>query len=107
MHLSPFLALLEPLDYAAIAGISLLVAGSTAWLHRSTAELRRIEEKLDRLLQHAGLESAPVRADVPPDVEKLARHPDTRIEAIKLLREQRPGLGLAEAKAIVDRYSGQ
>jgi ribosomal protein L7/L12 len=37
-----------------------------------------------------------------PEVQRLARDPARRIAAIKLHREQTPGLGLAEAKAEVE-----
>jgi len=63
--------------------------------------LRRLERKLDALLKHQGV-SLPSRLS--PDVQSLAKDPKQKIAAIKLHREQNPGLSLADAKAEVEDF---
>ena len=46
----------------------------------------------------------PLRASMSEEVQRLARDPAQRIEAIKLHREQ-TGLGLAEAKADIENFT--
>jgi hypothetical protein len=69
------------------------------------AQLRRVEAKLDRILDHLGLEycdpASP--AALSPEVKQLADESRSRIEAIKLHRRQ-TGAGLREAKQAVDAY---
>jgi ribosomal protein L7/L12 len=65
--------------------------------------LKRIEEKLDMLLGHLGLEyHDPARRGLS---DAVRGHLDAgrKIEAIKLLREE-TGVGLREAKDAVDNY---
>jgi len=45
----------------------------------------------------------PLRASISEEVQRLARDPAQKIEAIKLYREQ-TGLGLAEAKADIENF---
>jgi ribosomal protein L7/L12 len=70
------------------------------------ARLRRIEQKLDLILQHLGLNDAQAgpAQKLSADVRRLADD-GQKIEAIKLLRAQ-TGFGLKEAKDAVDAYLG-
>jgi ribosomal protein L7/L12 len=80
--------------------VAVIVAG---WLDRSRTErrLRALEAKYAQLARHAGLESAD--PSIPSaEVQLLARTPGQKIAAIKLYREQ-SGVGLKEAKDVVDR----
>ncbi|MBG6094772.1 ribosomal protein L7/L12 [Nocardioides luteus] len=64
-----------------------------------TRRLNRLEDKVDLLLKHAGLEEPPVpRQD---EVVALVRA-GKKIEAIKVYREA-TGVGLVEAKNAVER----
>ncbi|EGD42029.1 hypothetical protein NBCG_03703 [Nocardioidaceae bacterium Broad-1] len=64
-----------------------------------TRRLHRLEDKVDLLLKHAGLEEPPVpRQD---EVVALVRA-GKKIEAIKVYREA-TGAGLVEAKNAVER----
>ena len=59
-------------------------------------------------MSHLGIEyveSAPV-SSLSPEVQKLARDPRRKIDAIKLLREE-TGLGLKEAKDAIDGFADQ
>jgi len=63
--------------------------------------LNRLEDKVDLLLKHAGLEEPPLpRQD---EVVALVRA-GKKIEAIKVYREA-TGVGLAEAKRAVDQLT--
>ena len=64
---------------------------------------RRLERKLDALLQHQGI-AMPSRLS--PEVQRLAADPRRKISAIKLHREQNPDLSLAEAKAEIEAFIG-
>jgi large subunit ribosomal protein L7/L12 len=68
------------------------------------ARLDRIEAMLGAIIDHLGIDFDAERAAVeamPQEVVGLVRS-GRKIEAIKVLREQR-GIGLAEAKELVDR----
>jgi ribosomal protein L7/L12 len=65
------------------------------------ARLRRIEQKLDAILNHLGIAFAET-SDLPAEVRALADS-GKKIGAIKALREA-TGLGLADAKREVDAY---
>jgi ribosomal protein L7/L12 len=71
-------------------------------LESQVAELRR---RLDELSRGLGIES-PDRAasDLSAEVRRLASTPAGKIAAIKLYREEHPGVGLAEAKARIDAF---
>lgn len=89
----------------ALAGLILLyfVVESSATRTRTevTRRLNRLEDKVDLLLKHAGLEEPPLpRQD---EVVALVRA-GKKIEAIKVYREA-TGVGLAEAKAAVERLA--
>lgn len=99
--MTPLLAVLEFEDYAIIAAIVIVFAGGASFAARQRLDVRRLERKLDALLQHHGV-SVPSRLS--PEVQRLAKDPARKIAAIKLHREQTPGLGLAEAKAEVEDF---
>jgi hypothetical protein len=100
--MTPLLAILEPGDYRAIALIVLIFASFASLWTRQRVDLRRLERKLDGLLNHQGVES-PSRLS--PEVQLLARDPSRKIVAIKLHREQNPGLSLADAKSEVEDFA--
>lgn len=99
--MTPLLAILEFRDYAVVAIIVATFAGGASFAARQRLDVRRLERKLDALLQHHGV---PAPARLSPEVQRLAQDPAQRIAAIKLHREQNPGLGLAEAKAEVEDF---
>lgn len=111
--MTPLLAVLELSDYAFIAAIVAGVAGGAALTKRQGIDLGRlerrlksVEQKLDALLKHEGIEPPPPPASgLSPEVERLARNPSKEIAAIKLYREENPGIGLAEAKAKIEEFS--
>jgi hypothetical protein len=95
-------ALLEFGDYAAIAMIVFFTAGAGSLVARRQINLRRLERKLDLLLQHNGIT---LPTPLSPEAQLLAKDPSKKIAAIKLHRRQNPGLGLAEAKADVEEFA--
>jgi hypothetical protein len=101
LTMTPLVAILEFGDYAVIAFIVLVFAGASSFAARQQLDLRRLERKLDALLKHQGV-SLPSRLS--PEVQCLAKDPNQKIAAIKLHREQNPGLGLAEAKAELEDF---
>jgi|ERR1035438_506480 hypothetical protein len=108
------LAVLDFSDYALIAVIGAVFAGGAALTKRQGIDLGRleyrlksVEQKLDALLKHEGIEPPPPPpAGLSPEVERLARDPKTKIAAIKLYRQENSGVGLAEAKAKIEEFSG-
>ncbi len=82
-----------------IAVIGMVFAGGASFAARQRLDVRRLDRKLDALLQHHGV-SVPPRLS--PEVQRLAKDPAKKLAAIKLHREQNPGLGLADAKADVE-----
>ena len=112
--MTPLVAVLEFSDYAFIAAIVAGVAGGAALtkrqginLGRLERRLRSVEQKLDALLKHEGIEPLPPPpSGLSPEVERVARDPSKKIEAIKLYRQENPGVGLAEAKAKIEEFSG-
>ena len=110
--MTTLLAILEFSDYAFIAVIVAVFAGGAAFTKRREIDLRRLErqlkaleQKLDALLKHQGIQlPPPPPSGLSPEVEQLARDPSTKIAAIKLYREQNPGVGLAEAKAKIEEF---
>ena len=63
--------------------------------------LRSLDKKLDALLVKQGIDWPTLS----PDVQALARDPGKKIAAIKLHREENPGIGLAEAKAEIEAFA--
>ena len=66
-------------------------------------QLKAVQDKLDALLKHQGIALPPQ----PSELEFLASSPDTKIAAIRLYREQNPGVSLAEAKAKVEALAAK
>jgi hypothetical protein len=89
-----------------------LVVGAVLypWLATHTLQvatrgrLRVVERKLDALLQHHGVK---VPSPLSPEVQRLATDPRRKIAAIKLHRQENPGLSLAKAKAEVEEFTGE
>lgn len=96
-------AVLDFTDYAVIAVIVSVFAGGASLFTRQQVNVSRLERKLDALLKHQGV-ALPTKLS--PEVQMMARDPSQKIAAIKLHREQNPGLGLAEAKADVEEFAG-
>jgi hypothetical protein len=89
--------------------VSLYAGGKAAYGRfqpSDVARLRRLEAKVDLILEHLGLEykDPATPGGLSEEVKVLADDPARRIDAIKLHREQ-TGLGLKEAKDAVDAYS--
>ncbi len=101
-------AMLEVNDFVVIGLLILLFAGGSrvVMAHRRPADLERlarVEEKLDLLLTHAGLDYTPAPK---AGWQALADDgPGSKIAAIKAYREE-TGAGLAEAKRAVEEYIG-
>jgi hypothetical protein len=93
------LAVLEFADYAIIAVIVVVFGGVASLAARQRVNLRRVEMKLDALLKHQGIE---LPSRLSPEVQRMARDPNQKIAAIRLHREQNPGLSLADAKMEVE-----
>lgn len=75
-------------------------------LGRLERRLKSVDQKLDAQLKHEGIEPPPPPpSGLSPEVERLARDPRTKIAAIKLYRQENPGVGLAEAKAKIEEFS--
>ncbi len=74
-----------------------------AQLSRLQTQLQDAQAKLDALLKHLGVEWGQY-AEPSEAVKTLAKHPSTRIEAIKAYREQ-TGLGLKEAQEVIDKLA--
>ena len=100
--MTPLLARLETNDFLIIAGIVLLITSACSlFAGRRRKNSRRLERKLDALLKHHGIEFP---SGLSPEVQRLARDPARKIAAIKLHREDHPGLGLARAMADVEDF---
>ena len=99
--MTPLFASLEVMDFVIITIIFLLFRSGSIIATRQPDGLRRLERKLDALLEHYGIE---LPSGMSPDVQQLARDPRKKIEAIKLHREDHPGLGLKEAKEAVEEF---
>lgn len=99
-------AVLEFTDFAIIAAIVAVLAGGTAVARASFGpvnrdRLARVEQKLDLLLTHAGLDYTPATKDA---WQVLAdQGPAHKIAAIKAYREE-TGAELADAKRAVEAY---
>ena len=94
---------MDVLGVVALVGLVLLYfvieSSSSRTRTELTRRLNRLEDKVDLLLKHAGLEEPPVpRQD---EVVALVRA-GKKIEAIKVYREA-TGVGLVEAKNAVER----
>jgi hypothetical protein len=102
-------AILEPFDFCFIALIVMIFAGSAgayAYMRPSDeARMRRLEDKVDLIIRHLNIEYHDPRtaSGLSAEVCRLADNPETKIQAIKLHRQQ-TGLGLKEAKDAVEAY---
>jgi hypothetical protein len=103
--MTPLLAIFEAGDYAVIAVIVIIFAGGASLATRQQLALRRLERKLDALLKHQGIE---LPSGLSPEVRLMAEDPSQKIAAIKLYREENPGVGLREAKDKIEEiYKGR
>jgi ribosomal protein L7/L12 len=99
-------AVLDLTDFVIIAAIVAVLAGGTAAARASFGpanrdRLARVEQKLDLLLTHGGLDYTAAATEA---WQALAdKGPTSKIAAIKVYREQ-SGTGLAEAKRVVEEY---
>jgi len=89
-------------DFAIIAWLMIVFTGAAAYTTRKSAETQRIERKLDALLKHQGI-TLPPRAKLSEKVQRLARDPAQRSNAVVLHRTE-TGLGLVEAKADIENF---
>jgi ribosomal protein L7/L12 len=100
MSWSFFAGLLALLSFQAAA-----IFSNAASSHVPTVKrLRRVEQKLDLILKHLGVEfrEPDAGSDLPDDVRQLA-DAGQKIPAIKRLREL-TGYGLKQAKDLVEEY---
>src|SRR5262245_33244721 len=102
-------AVLDLSDYLVISLITIFFASlSAAAAYRfqpyHAACLRRLEGKVDLILQHLGLEyKGPAPGELSEEVKALADDPARKIAAIALHRKE-TGVGLKEAKDAVEAY---
>jgi ribosomal protein L7/L12 len=103
-------AVLELSDYAVITLIVIIFAGGSAAAAATRfqpshgASLKRIEAKIDVILQHLRLKyQGPAPGELSDEVKALADDVANKIAAIKLHREQ-TGVSLKEAKDAVEAY---
>jgi hypothetical protein len=103
-------AVLEVLDFCMIALIVSLFAGGGTVAYRlfkpsDRERLRRLESKVDLILQHMGLEfhDPATPAGLSEEVKALLNDPTQKINAIALHRRQ-TGVGLKAAKEAVEAY---
>ena len=102
-------AVLELIDFCVIAAIVMVFAGGAAahtfFRPSDAARLRRLEWKVDHLLRHLNIQvpDPMTSAGLSEAVRRLADDPATKIQAIRLHREQ-TGLGLKAAKDAVEAY---
>jgi hypothetical protein len=72
---------------------------------RLSLQMSDLQKKLDALLKHQGIAMPPSASDLSPEVQMMAKDPSQKIAAIKLYREEHPGVGLAEAKERIEEFS--
>jgi hypothetical protein len=102
------LAALEFSHYVMIALVVILFGAlRPALIMRQPTEwyrIRRLEQKVDLILKHLGIEYRDFMADLLSEkVRALADNPAQKIAAIKLQREE-TGCGLREAKEAIEAY---
>jgi ribosomal protein L7/L12 len=100
-------ALLEFTDFAIIAAIVAVLAGATAAARSYSqpvdrARLAHIEQKIDLLLAHAGLDYTPAAK---AGWQALADEGPVRKIAAMIAYREETGAGLAEAKRAVEEYT--
>jgi ribosomal protein L7/L12 len=90
---------------AAFAGGAAYTTRPNINLMRLERQVQELQQKLDALLKHQGIEMpAPPPSDLSPEVQLLARDPDQKIAAIKLYRKEKRGVGLAGAKERIEEF---
>jgi hypothetical protein len=89
-------------DFAIIAWLMIVFTGGAAYAMHKSAYSQRIERKLDALLKHQGI-TLPPQAKLSEEVQRLARDPAQRSNAVMLHRTENE-LGLAEAKADIEAF---
>lgn len=107
-----FLASAEPVGSGMIGVIILAIIVYSGLISNQSNRLAQIErqlgslhKKLDTLTAHMGIEQPPVSpSGLSPEVQALAVNPAQKIAAIKLYRDQNPGVGLAEAKQKIEEF---
>lgn len=92
------LAVLESSDFFTLALIVFFVVLFVSILTRQQVNLSRLERKLDALLAHHQIQLGKLS----PEVQRMAKDPSQKIAAIKLHRDQNPGMSLMEAKMDVE-----
>jgi len=102
------LAALEFSHYVMIALVVILFGAlRPALIMRQPTEwyrIRRLEQKVDLILKHLGIQYRDAIGDLLSDkVKSLAEDPSQKIAAIKLHREE-TGCGLREAKEAIEAY---
>jgi ribosomal protein L7/L12 len=111
--MTAFLAVFEFSDYCIIAAIVAAFAGGAVYttrpsnlnLLRLQRQVQELQQKLDALLKHHGIEMpTPPPSDLSPEVQLLSRDPEQKIAAITLYRKEKPGVGLAEAKERIEEF---
>ena len=110
--MTALLAVLEFRDYAIIAGIVIAFTGGAAYarrpdmiLQRLERQMRGLQDKVDALLKHQGIEMPPPPASgLSPEVQRLAEDPRQKIAAIRLYRDENPGVGLRDAKSKIEEF---
>jgi hypothetical protein len=96
---------LDTMDFLLITGIVIVFAGgsaaATAYLRPADrARIKRLEDKLDLVLKHLGLDFVSATRT---GWQEIASDSNRKIEAIKAYREE-TGAGLADAKRAVEDY---
>jgi hypothetical protein len=90
------------------AAVSLCLSLPRLWFARGSGDYgqsARVERKLDLILKHLGLETK-LSVEVPARVQELAMA-GRKVEAIRVLRETNPWLGLKEARDYVEGVLGR
>jgi hypothetical protein len=95
-------------DFAIIALVVMVFAGSSAYAYLSgsdRARLRRLERKLDLILKHLNVPYVEPsnQESLSPEVREIAVNPVNKIQAIRLHREQ-TGCSLREAKDAIEAF---
>ena len=82
-----------------VFGLIRLIGG----IGTTRADIRRVERKLDRLLEQLGVREDQV---IPKPSDRVLSYlaADKTVEAIKQYRDENPDFGLADAKSVIDQY---
>jgi hypothetical protein len=100
---------MDPWQIVIIAvAVSLCLSLPRVWYARGGGDygqIARLEHKVDLILKHLGLETT-LSVEAPARVQELALL-GRKVEAIKVLRETNPWLGLKEAKDYVEGLIGR